>query len=91
MDFQKEFAASPSASGVVMDGRDIGTVICPTPPSNSSSPPVLGNAQAAAFKELQGKGIETTYDAVLADMKERDARNSGRERPPQISLETPTS
>jgi len=62
----------------VLDGRDIGTVIAPEAVVKIF---VTASAEARAerrFKELQGRGQNATYAAVLADMKERDARDAER-------------
>lgn len=80
MDLQRDFAANPPApfTGAVLDGRDIGTVICPTAALKlfvTASPEIRAQRR---FKELQNKDIQTTYEAVLQDMRERDARDSGR-------------
>lgn len=84
IDFQKDFAKNPpnNAPGAVLDGRDIGTVICPEADVKLF---ITADVEARAnrrLKELQSKGIEATYGAVLADMRERDARDSGREAAP---------
>lgn len=76
VDFQRSFAAR--AGGAVLDGRDIGTVICPDAPVKLF---VIAQAEVRArrrFAELEGKGIETSLDAVLADVLARDARDMGR-------------
>ncbi len=86
LDFQKDFAAHPvtsaSVGGVILDGRDIGTVICPDAPVKLFVTASTEERASRRFKELTGKGIETTYEAVLADMKERDARDAGRDTAP---------
>ncbi len=84
LQFQKDFAHNPpkSAAGAVLDGRDIGTVICPDADFKFF---VTANIEIRAerrFKELQSRGISVTYDAVLADMRERDARDTGRATAP---------
>lgn len=78
--FQKDFCISPPGGkkGAVLDGRDIGTVIAPDARVKIF---VTASAEARAerrFKELQGRGQNATYAAVLADMKERDARDAER-------------
>ena len=78
--FQKDFCASPpqGKKGAVLDGRDIGTVIAPNAPVKIF---VTASAEARAdrrFKELQKRGQNATYAAVLVDMKERDARDAER-------------
>lgn len=75
-------AHSKAFQGSILDGRDIGTVVCPDATVKLF---VTAKAEVRAerrFKELTGKGIETTYDHVLEDMYERDARDSGRETAP---------
>lgn len=80
LQFQRDFAAHPPGGkkGAVLDGRDIGTVIAPDAPVKIY---VTASAEARAdrrFKELQARGEHATYAAVLADMKERDARDASR-------------
>ncbi len=76
VDFQRSFAAR--AGGAVLDGRDIGTVICPGAQVKLF---VIADAEVRArrrFEELAGKGHEVTFEEVLADVKARDARDMGR-------------
>lgn len=78
--FQKDFCLTPPQGkrGAVLDGRDIGTIIAPYAPVKLF---VTASAEARAmrrFKELQSRGQDATYAAVLADMKERDARDAQR-------------
>jgi CMP/dCMP kinase len=81
LEFQRNFARKPpaGAKGAVLDGRDIGTVICPEPDVIKFF--VWANPEARArrrLKELQEKGDSPIYTAVLQDMKERDARDANR-------------
>lgn len=74
--FQREFARRDG--GAVLDGRDIGTVICPDAEAKlfvTASPEVRARRRLA---ELVARGIDTGYEAVLADVRERDARDMGR-------------
>ena len=83
VDFQRKFAAREG--GAVLDGRDIGTVICPDADVKLF---VTASAMCRAerrFKELTDKGTEITLDQVLADVKTRDARDSSRETAPLIA------
>jgi len=76
--FQREFAAK----GAVLDGRDIGTVICPDADIKLF---VTAEAEIRAerrHKELQGYGEDISFETVLEQLKERDARDSGREIAP---------
>lgn len=83
-DFQRHFAAKPQngLGGVVLDGRDIGTVICPDADVKLFVTASTEERSKRRLKELLGKGIETDFETVLADMKERDARDSGRDAAP---------
>lgn len=76
MGYQKQFAAKPG--GAILDGRDIGTVICPDATLKLFVDAHVETRAERRFKELQNRGIFANYDAVLADMRERDARDSGR-------------
>lgn len=83
LDFQREFAINPPLEGAVLDGRDIGTVICPKAPVKLY---VTASAEVRAtrrFHELTTKrNIETTYEQVLADLQARDARDMNRTEAP---------
>lgn len=79
--FQRGFAHNPpgGAKGAVLDGRDIGTVICPEP--NVVKFFVHASPEARAerrFKELQARGDSVTYARVLQDMTDRDTRDANR-------------
>lgn len=76
IDFQRAFAAR--AGGAVLDGRDIGTVICPDAPVKlfvTASPEVRAERR---LKELLERGHEADLETVLADVRARDARDAGR-------------
>ena len=76
VDFQRAFAAR--AGGAVLDGRDIGTVICPDAPVKlfvTASPEARAARRQA---ELSANAHAASYDAVLADLQARDARDAGR-------------
>lgn len=80
VDFQRAFARR--AGGAVLDGRDIGTVICPEAQVKlyvTASDAVRARRR---FLELSGKGADVTPDGVLADLRERDARDSERAAAP---------
>ncbi len=72
-------------NSVVMDGRDIGTVILPDADVKiflSASNEERARRRCA---ELQAKGIEASYEEVLADMNERDANDKNREVAPAVA------
>ncbi|WP_028467653.1 (d)CMP kinase [Nisaea denitrificans] len=82
--FQRQFATHPpgNAGGAILDGRDIGTVICPDADRKLF---VTASVEARAerrFKELQERGEAAIYARVLQDMRERDARDAGRSDAP---------
>lgn len=74
-DLQREIAAK---NDCIMDGRDIGTVVLPQAEVKiflTASPETRAMRR---FKELQEKGAPDTYEAVLADLKQRDYNDSHR-------------
>jgi cytidylate kinase len=83
--FQREFAAHPPAPakgikpmGAVLDGRDIGTAVCPDAAVKlfvTASPEARAERR---LRELRQRGAAAIYGDVLQDMKERDARDSSR-------------
>jgi len=78
--FQREFAATPP--GAVLDGRDIGTVICPGADVKifvTATPEVRARRRALEFA-ASGRGMDET--AVLADIKARDERDMNRAAAP---------
>src|SRR6056297_554757 len=80
LDFQKAFARR--AGGAVLDGRDIGTVICPEAEVKlfvTASDDIRAERR---FKELTESGHDVTYDEVLADLRARDERDSARAAAP---------
>ena len=83
-DLQRNFAKNPgkSFSGAILDGRDIGTVICPDAPLKFYITAETEIRAERRLKELQSKGLAVTYEAVLDDMRERDARDAGRNAAP---------
>lgn len=83
-EFQRRFAANPvhadgsAAHGSVLDGRDIGTVICPDATLKmflTARPEVRAIRR---FDEMVERGIDTAYEDVLADVIARDKRDSER-------------
>jgi CMP/dCMP kinase len=80
VDVQRNFAGQ--SPGAVLDGRDIGTVICPDADVKlfvTASPAVRA---ARRHTELAKTSGAPDYDSVLADIRRRDARDSGRSDAP---------
>ena len=76
LDFQRRFARR--VGGAVLDGRDIGTVICPDAEVKlfvTASPEIRARRR---WLELGGGDQEKSFDAVLAEVRERDARDMNR-------------
>ena len=76
IDFQRSFAGQ--AGGAVLDGRDIGTVICPAALVKlyvTARPEVRAERR---HRELISKGAEVTLTQVMCDVNERDARDQDR-------------
>ncbi|MDG2452509.1 MAG: d(CMP) kinase [Paracoccaceae bacterium] len=81
--FQQDFAARDG--GAVLDGRDIGTVICPTAEAKLY---VTASADVRAkrrFDELLAKGMDVTLVDVLADVQARDTRDRERVEAPLVA------
>ena len=79
MDMQREQA---KRHNVVMDGRDIGTVVLP---DASLKIFLTASAECRAerrFRELKEKGVETTFDEVLQDIEKRDWNDTHRDAAP---------
>ena len=80
LDFQRAFAAREP--GAILDGRDIGTVVAPSADCKlfvTASPEVRARRR---FAQLNAQGDPVTYDAVLDDIRRRDARDGGRAAAP---------
>jgi cytidylate kinase len=83
IDFQRAFATR--AGGAVLDGRDIGTVICPEAQVKLF---VTASAEVRAerrFAELAAKGLDVTFEGVLEDVRARDARDAERATAPMAA------
>lgn len=76
---QRDIAA---AQDVIMDGRDIGTVVLPHARLKIFLTASAENRAARRTEELRQKGMEVVYDDVLADMKQRDYQDENRTEAP---------
>jgi cytidylate kinase len=74
--FQRSFAARPG--GAVVEGRDIGTVVCPQADAKIFVTASAVSRASRRFKELLSYGVETTEEVVLREIKDRDRRDSER-------------
>jgi len=80
LNFQKNFAYQQS--GAVLDGRDIGTVICPDAPVKLFVTASTSARAERRYQELRERGVDTIKPRVLAEMAERDRRDSERAAAP---------
>ncbi len=78
--YQRDFARRPP--GAVLDGRDIGTVVCPDAGVKifvTATPDVRARRR---FAEFEARGMGVAFETVLADILTRDARDAGRPNAP---------
>lgn len=81
LDFQRNFVTA-NASGAVLDGRDIGTVICPVAPVKLFITASTEVRAERRLKELLASNRPASFEDVLEDMKARDARDMDRTAAP---------
>ena len=74
--YQRTFAAT--SPGAVLDGRDIGTVVCPEADAKIYLDASVEARAKRRVKELRLRGVESIESRVLQEMEDRDARDSGR-------------
>ena len=84
LDFQRNFAASPPGGegGAVLDGRDIGTVVCPDARVKifvTASPEIRAHRR---WLELNNSGLEVSEAQILEDIRDRDRRDAERTASP---------
>lgn len=76
LEMQKAFAGKPQ--GAVLEGRDIGTVVCPDADIKLFITAEIEERARRRYRELAEQGEETSEGAVLADLKKRDERDRSR-------------
>ncbi len=76
---QRAFAMPP---GLVADGRDMGTVVFPEATLKVFLTASVEERARRRYKQLIAKGISSTMDGLLRDIRERDARDQGRAAAP---------
>jgi len=76
LEFQRNFAAQEP--GAVLDGRDIGTVVCPDAPVKIFVTADVEVRARRRFEEMRARGEPVTYERVLEVIRRRDDRDAGR-------------
>ena len=84
LDLQRSMAKKHN---VIMDGRDIGTVILPDADVKIFLTASAEGRAKRRYKELLEKGVDTTLEAVLADMEARDKQDATREIAPAVAAD----
>ncbi|MCK0070301.1 (d)CMP kinase [Kordiimonas laminariae] len=84
LNFQRNYASNPpgGVEGAVLDGRDIGTVVCPDADLKLF---VTASAEERARRrtaEQESRGEMADFEAILADVKARDERDMNRAEAP---------
>jgi cytidylate kinase len=87
LDWQRNFAAHPPppARGTVLDGRDIGSVVCPGADVKLFITASTEERARRRVEELLQGGGAAIFEDVLQDLKERDALDTGRRVSPLIT------
>lgn len=83
LDYQRHFAANPA--GAVLDGRDIGTIVCPNANVKLFIKADVGVRAHRRFLELCANGLEISEEQVLLDLQKRDTRDRSRDAAPLVA------
>lgn len=89
LDYQRRFAAHPphGAAGAVIEGRDIGTVVCPHAERKIFVVASLEVRAQRRYRELAGRGAAVDAAVVLDDMRARDAQDRERQASPLVAAD----
>ena len=82
--FQRQVDFANQPGGAVLAGRDIGTVIAPHADAKLFVTATAEERARRRHAEMLGRGVEVSFDAVLADVHARDARDTGRADAPLV-------
>src|SRR5690606_5460964 len=80
VDKQREFARTPP--GAVLDGRDIGTVVCPDAEVKLYVTATAAVRAKRRLAEIEARGGAAEFERILSDIERRDARDMGRDDSP---------
>jgi cytidylate kinase len=83
---QRDFAKNPpnNSAGAVLDGRDIGTIICPNADFKIFIDADIEVRTNRRVKELLGRGVNAIHARILQELKERDALDKSRNIAPLV-------
>jgi cytidylate kinase len=86
LEFQRQFAKSPpgNVGGAVLDGRDIGTVVCPDADIKLFVTATAEERAQRRFRELRLRHPQLTLEKVMGDIVARDQRDSSRTVAPTL-------
>jgi cytidylate kinase len=86
LDYQRRFATTPpgGASGAVLDGRDIGTVVLPEADVKIFVTASLEARAERRLKELRALGVGSIRAGILREMRQRDERDAARTAAPMV-------
>ena len=85
LSFQREFAAQPP--GAVLDGRDIGSFVCPNAEAKFFVTAAVETRAQRRFDEELSHGAAADFNQILADLKARDERDATRAVAPMVQAE----
>jgi cytidylate kinase len=82
--YMRQFAKDPGDSfkGAILDGRDIGTAVCPQAELKFFITASVEERAKRRFQELQSMGVASSFEKVLEDVKARDERDQSRSQAP---------
>ena len=83
LELQRAFAAQPN--GAILDGRDIGTVVCPDADVKLWVDAAVEIRAERRWKELMEKGEKLSLEEMIAQLKERDERDRNRKDAPMVA------
>lgn len=81
--YQRNFAAQPG--GAVLDGRDIGTVVCPDADVKIFVTASTAVRAGRRHRECVARGENVTFEHILADIQRRDERDASRDSAPMLA------
>lgn len=82
--FQRQVDFANQPGGAVLDGRDIGTVIAPHADAKLFVTASSEERARRRHAEMRARGVDVTYETVLADIHARDVRDTGRAEAPLL-------